>query len=324
MTDTNYIKTFEKTNNELNPVDFADMKNSLVLCSKELESAMLSDPEYIDWLKASRNLQLSEEVIRKNIGRLDRPFIVKVQQIPGDVLEEQLAHFDWEDVQKYQKLPLSIIKINGEIFNPKIALQNVKYDQKTLEYLANVDSETIPLIFQYQTVDEQFIEPRMNQTNVELILQNQKLSPEFIEKHFKEFKPDTLVRYQQLSQELIEKHIDNFDLTMVIKHQNVSFDFCIKHKYNASLIIMYQTPTLDYIKQSIQYNENSKTVLFNRITAPKRFRIKPLVDPTIESYILSLYTSNDISMKELDSEFIIRHAETLDMMTVLKNNKLNQ
>jgi hypothetical protein len=320
---TNYARTFEQTNDELTPADFVDMKGQLVPCSKELEAAMITDPDFVDMLKVSRNVKLPENAIRHNIRRLDRPFIVKVQKIPDDVLEEHLASFDWEDVQKYQVVPLSMIKTNWEIFTPRTAIKNVKYPQKTLEYLANVDSDLVDLIFEHQTVDESFIEPRINKANVNIISKHQKLSPEFIERHFEMFKPEILATCQQMSEELIEKHLKLFDLMVLVKHQTLSFEFCQRHKVNPSMIVMYQTPSMEYVQQSIQFNENSKTMLLNRITAPKRFNLQPLINPEIETYIIGLYTVDDISNRELDSAFIVRNVKVLDMMAVLKNNKLS-
>lgn len=320
---TNYTRTFENTNDELTANDFQNMKSQLVPCSPELETAMITDPDFIDWLKVSRNLELPEKVIRQNIGRLDRPFIVKVQKIPGDVLEEQLANLDWEDVQKYQQIPLSLIKSNYEIFNPKTALKNVKYPMKTLEYLSNVDADLVDLIMETQDVNESFIETRINSANVNIISKHQKLSSEFIERHFEMFKPDILAMNQQMSEELIEKHIKVFDITLLAKYQNLSFDFCKRHNINPSMIVMYQTPSIDYIKQTIEFNENSKTMILNRITSPSRFNLRPIVNKEIENYVIGLYPIEEISNRQLDSAFIVRHVKILDMMVVLKNNKLS-
>lgn len=320
---TNYTRTFENTNDELTADDFRNMKNQLVPCSPELEKAMITDPDFIDWLKVSRNLELPENVILQNIARLDRPFIVKVQKIPDVILEEQLAKFDWEDVQKYQQIPLRIMKEHYSIINFKTVLTNVKYPMATLEYLSNVDSDLVDLIIETQTVDEKFLEARINSTNVNIISKYQKLSSEFIERHFQMFKPDLLATHQQMSEELIEKHIKVFDITMLAKYQNLSIDFCKRYNINPSMIIMYQTPSLEYIEQSLKFNENSKTMIINRITAPVRFNLRPIVNPAIETYVIGLYSVEEISNRQLDSAFIVRNAKVLDMMVVLKNNKLS-
>lgn len=317
---SNYNKTFEKTNSELTSNDFAEMKNQLIPCSEALERAMIDSPDYIDWFKACRNLQLSENVIRQNIDRLDRPHIVKTQTIPEDVLELQLSGFDWEDVQKYQVLPLRLIKKNNEIFSARLALQNVQYPLNTLEYLATIDGDLVDTIFQYQKVDDVFIEKRMNSANVNIISRYQKLSSEFIEKNFNMFKPSILVEFQQMSEELIEKHLKSFDINAIAKYQNLSYDFCVRHNINASMIIMYQTPSLEYVQNSVKFNENSKTILFNRVTAPKRFNLKPLINPEIELFIIGLYSTEELSKKEMDASFIARNIKTLDMINVLKTN----
>ncbi len=323
MSGSNYARTFENTNDELTTEDFHNMKNQLVPCSTELENAMITDPDFIDWLKVSRNLELPENVIRRNIARLDRPFIVKVQKIPGDVLEEQLANLDWDDVQKYQQIPLSLIKSNYEIFNPMTALRHVKYPMKTLEYLANVDKNLVDIIMETQIVDEAFIEVHIQPSNVNIISKYQKLSSEFIERHFQMFKPELLAVHQQMSEELIEKHIKVFDITTLAKYQNLSIDFCKRYNINPSMIIMYQTPSIEYVEQSLKFNENTKTMIINRITAPVRFNLRPIVNPAIETYVIGLYSVEEISNRQLDSSFIVRNAKVLDMMMVLKNNKLS-
>ena len=125
----------------------------LEFLNKELNIDLISLDE-INWINASRNIQLSEEFIREFQDKVDWYYISEYQKLSENFIYEFQNKVNWNCISIYQKLSEEFIR---------------KFQDKVNWYR----------ISEYQKLSEDFIREFQNKMDWNCILKHQKLSKKF-------------------------------------------------------------------------------------------------------------------------------------------------
>jgi len=240
------------------------------------------------WDTMSQYQAFSLYTVEKFLPYINFHFMSKNPNVRGDVLKKYSSRMDWEAVQSNIKLTPALLEHFSESLDDVLIFKYQKLDEAFIISRLSETQEQQPIsnylqiIFQYQTVSEEFIN-KFSTINIATVTRYQKLSEQFIiDNYVCVSHPDkeileNIATYQKLTNDFILKYRDVFDPKIILRHQLLS-DIVLKTYYDEF------SGFSGFAKlKNLESPENPKLELENIIVRYQRYGIHFLIKMLTDS-----------------------------------------
>lgn len=199
--------------------------------------------KYLNWKTVCRHQDLSKNIIFIYFNKFEIRDLLIFQNVPKEILEDNIHLMDMEMVSEYQILDESFIeKFENKINFKKIGENNQFSDKFILKYKHKLD---IKLFCRTQNLNDHVIKDLIS-NNLEVCFETiswrQDLGQDFIKEYFMFLDKDDIVSYQNITESFMEEFWEYLNHELISYHQKISYNFFRLHKNDLyPSIILKQT-----------------------------------------------------------------------------------